>query len=105
MQKSEINTAPGSQLRTPLLQNGISINLQNYLDENAAPWYNHNSLLLDSTPNSRSSNWALEDFNDAPLQINQTFTDPWNGFSIYPVDKGGTLGTADAWIEVQVTIF
>lgn len=105
MQKSEINTNPDNQLRTPLLQNGILINLQNYMDENAAPWYNHNSLLLDSTPNSRSSNWALEDFNDSPLQINQTFTDPWNGFSIYPVDKGGTLGTADAWIEVQVTIF
>ncbi|QLE86406.1 hypothetical protein FLM48_15790 [Shewanella sp. Scap07] len=105
MQKSEADTAPDLQLRTPLLQNGISINLQNYLDDNAAPWYNHNSLLLDSTPNSRSSSWALEDFNDAPLQINQTFTDPWNGFSIYPVDKGGTLGTADAWIEVQVTLY
>ena len=105
MQKSEVNTASGNQLRTPLLQNGVLINLQNYMDDNAAPWYNHNSLLLDSTPNSRSSNWALEDFNDAPLQINQTFTDPWNGFSIYPVAKGGTLGTANAWIEVQVTIF
>jgi hypothetical protein len=105
MQKSELSTSPDLQLRTPLLQNGISINLQNYLDENAAPWYNHNSLLLDSTPNSRSSSWALEDFNDAPLQVNQTFTDPWNGFSIYPVAKGGTLGTANAWIEVQVTIF
>lgn len=105
VQKSELSTSPSSQLRTPLLQNGISINLQNYLDNNAAPWYNHNSLLLDSTPNSRHSNWALEDFNDAPLQINQTFTDPWNGFSIYPVAKGGTLGTAGAWIEVQVTIF
>jgi hypothetical protein len=104
MQKSEVNTAPANQLRTPLLQNGILINLQNYLDENAAPWYNHNSLLLDHTPNSRSSNWALEDFNDAPLQLNQTFTDPWNGFTIYPIATGGTLGTADAWIEVQVTI-
>jgi len=105
MQKSEVNTAPATQLRTPLLQNGILINLQNYLDTNAAPWYNHNSLLLDATPNSRSSSWALEDFNDAPLQINQTFTDPWNGFSIYPTGKGGTLGTASAWIDVQVTIF
>jgi len=105
MQKSEINTSPDLQLRTPLLQNGILVNLQNYMDDNAAPWYNHNSLLLDSTPNSRSSNWALEDFNDAPLQINQTFTDPWNGFSIYPTAKGGTLGTADAWIDVQITIF
>lgn len=105
MQKSEINTNPDLQLRTPLLQNGILINLQNYMDDNAAPWYNHNSLLLDHTPNSRSSNWALEDFNDAPLQINQTFTDPWGGFSIYPVAKGGELGTANAWIDVQVTIF
>lgn len=105
MQKSEVNTAPENQLRTPLLQNGILINLQNYMDSNAAPWYNHNSLLLDHTPNSRSSNWALEDFNDAPLAISQTFTDPWNGFSIYPTGKGGTLGTANAWIEVQVTIF
>ena len=104
MQKSEINTAPNNQLRTPLLQNGILINLQNYMDENAAPWYNHNSLLLDSTPNSRSSSWALEDFNDAPLQINQTFIDPWNGFSIYPIETGGTLGTANAWIDVQITI-
>lgn len=105
MQKSEVNTAAEYQLRTPLLQNGILINLQNYMDENAAPWYNHNSLLLDHTPNSRSSSWALEDFNDAPLQINQTFTDPWGGFSIYPVAKGGELGTANAWIELQVTIF
>jgi len=105
MQKSEVNTAPALQLRTPLLQDGILINLQNYLDTNAAPWYNHNSLLLDATPNSRSSSWALEDFNDAPLQINQTFTDPWNGFSIYPTAKGGTLGTASAWIDVQITIF
>ncbi|MDO6427948.1 hypothetical protein Q4489_13045 [Thalassotalea sp. 1_MG-2023] len=104
MQKSEVNTAPEYQLRTPLLQNGISINLQNYMDNNEAPWYNHNSLLLDSTPNSRSSSWALEDFNDAPLQINHTFSDPWNGFTLYPVDKGGVLGTAGAWIEVQVTI-
>ncbi len=105
MQKSEANTVPSNQLRTPLLQNGILINLQNYMDTNAAPWYNNNSLLLDHTPNSRSSNWDLEDFNDAPLQINQTFTDPWNGFSIYPTAKGGTLGTAGAWIDVQVTIF
>ena len=105
MQKSEIDTAPQNQLRTPLLQEGILINVQNYMDDNAAPWYNHNSLLLDHTPNSRSSNWALEDFNDAPLLLNQTFTDPWNGFSIYPVAKGGTLGTANAWIDVQVTIF
>jgi len=104
MQKSEVNTSPDLQLRTPLLKNGILINLQNYMDENAAPWYNHNSLMLDSTPNSRSSNWALEDFNDAPLQINKTFIDPWNGFSIYPVETGGTLGTANAWIDVQVTI-
>ncbi|KAF7771256.1 hypothetical protein PCIT_a4324 [Pseudoalteromonas citrea] len=104
-QKSEANTPPDQQLRTPLLQNGIVINLQNYMDNNAAPWYNHNSLLLDSTPNSRSSNWALEDFNDAPLQKNHTFTDPWGKFSIYPIETGGTLGTANAWIDVQVTFF
>jgi hypothetical protein len=108
VEKSEINSP--SPIRTPFLENGISINLINYLDNtadiiNKAPWYNHNSLLLDATPNSRNSSWAPEDFNDAPLQINQTFTDPWNGFSIYPTGKGGTLGTAGAWIDVQVTIF
>ncbi|MFM9481424.1 hypothetical protein, partial [Streptomyces scabiei] len=59
-QNGETNTPPESQLRTPLLQSGILINLQNYMDENAAPWYNHNSLLLDATPNSRSSGWSLE---------------------------------------------
>jgi len=79
VEKSE-STHP-SPIRTPYLQNGVSINLINYLDNtsdiiNNAPWYNHNSLLLD-----------------------------WNGFSIYPVAKGGTLGTANAWIDVQVTIF
>ncbi|MEM5513444.1 fibronectin type III domain-containing protein [Pseudoalteromonas sp. AS84] len=104
-QNGETNTPPESQLRTPLLQSGILINLQNYMDENAAPWYNHNSLLLDATPNSRSSGWSLEDFNDSPLLLNQTFIDPWNGFSIYPVEVGGTLGTANAWIDVQVTIY
>ena len=104
MQKIEVNTSPDHQLRMALLKNGISTNLQNYIDENTVPWYNHNSLLLDFTPNSRSSNWALEDFNDTPLQINKIFIDPWNGFSIYPVETGGTLGTANAWIDVQVTL-
>ncbi|MCW9001068.1 MAG: hypothetical protein OQK04_20320, partial [Kangiellaceae bacterium] len=104
-QHSEDNTADSQKLRTPLLQNGVLINLQNYMDDNAAPWYNHNSLMLDSTPNSRSSNWALEDFNDAPLQIGKSFTEPWNGFRITPTAKGGELDTPNAWIEVEVTIF
>lgn len=93
-------------LRTPLLRNGVVINIQGYLEnESQASFWNHRSAMIDSTPNSRSSNWALEDFNDAPLQIGKSFTDPWGGFRITPMAKGGTENTANAWIEVKVEKF
>lgn len=44
----------------------------------------------------------LEDYNDAPLQIGSSWTDPSNSFKITPVAKGGTENTANAWIDVEV---
>ncbi|WDE02637.1 GEVED domain-containing protein [Thalassomonas actiniarum] len=103
----EEDTPPAQQFRTPLLRNGVLVNVQDYMEQDdAGAWWVHISKLLDMTPNSQSTaNWALEDETDAPLQIGKSFTDPWNGFRITPVAKGGTENTAQAWIEVEVEQF
>lgn len=99
----EDDTADNLKLRTPLLRNGVLVNVQGFKEEeNPGLWWNHISKLLDFTPNSRSSSWALEDYNDAPLQIGSSWTDPSNSFKITPVAKGGTENTANAWIDVEV---
>ena len=101
----EDDSAPEHKLRTPLLRNGILVNVQGFKEEeNPGLWWNHISKLLDFTPNSRSSSWALEDYNDAPLQIGNSWTDPSGKFRITPTAKGGTENTASAWIDVNVEI-
>ncbi|WP_444997385.1 PKD domain-containing protein [Aliikangiella sp. IMCC44359] len=103
----EYRTTTATEDRRAALENGVLVNLQGYMDSNVTPWWNHTSLLLDMLPNSKStSNWALEDETDAPLQIGKSFTDKLgNGFRITPTAKGGTIGTANAWIDVKVEIF
>jgi subtilisin-like proprotein convertase family protein len=65
-----------------------------------------NSCLLDMTPNSISPNNRNEDFYDAILRLNTTFSDPWqattgNRVTVRPTASGGT--GADKWVTVQIT--
>ncbi len=88
-------------------KNGVLVNIQGYMENESLPsFWNHRSALLDMTPNSKdNSRWEIEDETDAELAIGKSFTDPWNGFRITPVAKGGTEDTANAWIEVRVEKF
>ncbi|MCJ8320681.1 MAG: GEVED domain-containing protein [Colwellia sp.] len=91
--------------------NGVYINLEGYFpDDDTREGYYGVSYLLDMLPNSfevdpDDSNTLKYDFYDAALTIGNSYTDELGGgFTIKPVAKGGTLGTADAWIEVEVVI-
>ncbi|MCF2858663.1 GEVED domain-containing protein [Pseudoalteromonas sp. SMS1] len=87
-------------------KNGVLVNIKGYMENESQPsFWNHRSALLDMTPNSRdNSRWAQEDETDAELTIGKSFTDPWGGFKITPIAKGGLEDTANAWIEVNVEI-
>ncbi|OED45041.1 hypothetical protein ACH42_05920 [Endozoicomonas sp. (ex Bugula neritina AB1)] len=91
-------------LRTPLLRNGVLVNVQGFKEDlDPGSWWKYISKLLDFTPNSQSAaNWLLQDETDAPLQIGESFTDPSGAFTITPTSKGGTENSADAWINVEV---
>ncbi|TDF39212.1 collagenase [Alteromonadaceae bacterium M269] len=93
--------------RYPNTKNGILVNLQGYLENEADPaFWNHRSAMLDMNPNSQSTaNWNLEDQTDSELEIGKSFTDPWGGFRITLIAKGGAEDTASAWIDVRVEMF
>lgn len=82
---------------------GVLINLQGYFEnEQDDRFWKTTSYLLDMTPGSKTPGWWGDDQTDSELRIGNSYTDHWGGFRITPVAKGGTLGTANAWIEVQV---
>ncbi|ALU45909.1 hypothetical protein [Pseudoalteromonas rubra] len=86
-------------------QNGVLINLQGYFEnETDERFWKTTSYLLDMTPGSKTPGWWGDDQTDSELIIGQSYTDHWGGFTITPTRKGGTVGTPDAWIEVQVEL-
>ncbi|WDE02551.1 GEVED domain-containing protein [Thalassomonas actiniarum] len=87
--------------------NGVMINIAEYVpDYDTREGYYDTSYLLDMTPDSiRDPEWNGYDLNDAALTIGNSYTDELNNaFTITPVATGGTLGTAGAWIEVEVDL-
>lgn len=86
--------------------NGVLVYLQGFLEKEQNPKYwKHTSHLLDMTPDSNETgDWWGDDFADSALEVNKSYTDKWDGFTIKTVGKGGAVGTADAWIEVEVII-
>ena len=89
----------------PDTKNGILINLQGYMEnETDSRFWKHTSHLLDMTPGSKTPGWWGDDQTDSELLIGTTYTDHWGGFRIKPVAKGGTEDTANAWIDVEVTM-
>ncbi|KZN30937.1 hypothetical protein N480_02995 [Pseudoalteromonas luteoviolacea S2607] len=88
-------------------KNGVLVNIKGYMENEPQPsFWNHRSALLDMTPNSKdNSRWAQEDETDAELAIGKSFTDPWSGFKITPIAKGGQEDSANAWIDVKVEKF
>ncbi|MCL1049867.1 GEVED domain-containing protein [Shewanella abyssi] len=87
---------------------GVLINTEGYFpDEDARSYYYGTSFLLDMTPNTKPDDLNdefddFEDFLDGSLLIGKSYTDKWGAFTITPKATGGTLGTAGAWIEVEV---
>ncbi|QQX78877.1 hypothetical protein JK628_15060 [Shewanella sp. KX20019] len=87
---------------------GVLINTQGYFpDEDARSYYYGTSFLLDMTPNTKPDDLNddfddFEDFEDGSLVIGKSYTDKWGAFTITPKATGGTIGTAGAWIEVEV---
>jgi len=88
--------------------NGVLINTEGYFpDEDARSYYYGTSFLLDMTPNTFPDNPNdeyddFDDFIDGALVIGQSYKDKWGAFTITTKRTGGTLGTASAWIEVEV---
>ncbi|CAH9049830.1 hypothetical protein PSECIP111951_00047 [Pseudoalteromonas holothuriae] len=84
-------------------KNGVLINLQGYFEnEQDARFWKTTSYLLDMTPGSKTPGWWGDDQTDSELVIGKSYTDHWGGFKITPIRKGGTEGTAQAWIEIEV---
>ncbi len=87
---------------------GVLINTQGYFpDEDARSYYYGTSFLLDMTPNTHPDDLSndyddFDDFMDGALVIGKSYTDKWGAFTITPQTTGGTLGTAGAWIEIDV---
>ena len=59
-------------------------------------------FLLDMTPDSSKDTWWGPDFEDPTLLVGKSYTDKWGGFTMTPKLVGGTEGSPDAWIEVDV---
>ncbi|KGJ86381.1 GEVED domain-containing protein [Colwellia psychrerythraea] len=86
---------------------GVQINIAEYVTENdTREYYYDTSYLLDMTPGSISEfegdPWNGYDMKDAELVIGKSYKDKWGAFTITTKRTGGTLGTAGAWIEVEV---
>ena len=77
--------AHGDRVRT-----GACVHWTRYPDGVKGP----GTYLLDATPQSAG------DMNDAPFELNHTFTDPGRGISITPVAHGGA--EPREWIDVRV---
>lgn len=90
----------------PNTKNGVLINIEGYINNERDPrMWKTVSHLLDMTPASKTpgpGDWWGDDQTDSELVIGKSYTDIWGGFKIKPVKKGGTEGTADAWIEVEI---
>lgn len=85
----------------------VLLNIEGYIpDHDTRADYYGTSYLLDMTPNSilewEGDDWNGYDLLDGGLSIGKSYTDEWNGFTITTKRTGGTLGTASAWIEVEV---
>ncbi len=86
----------------------VQINTEGYFpDEDSRSYYYGVSYLLDMTPNTHPDDLNddfddFDDFYDAGLVIGKSYTDKWGAFTVTPTRKGGTQGTASAWIEVKV---
>lgn len=85
-------------------ENGVLVYLQGFLEnEQDDKYWKHTSHLLDMTPNSNGiEDWWGDDFVDAALEVGKSYTDKWGKFTLKTVGKGGTIGSADAWIDVEV---
>lgn len=86
---------------------GVLINTEGYFpDEDARSYYYGTSFLLDMTPNTHPDDLTndFDDFEDGSLVIGKSYTDKWGAFTITPKATGGNLGTAGAWIEVEVQL-
>jgi len=87
---------------------GVLINTEGYFpDEDSRSYYYGSSFLLDMTPNTHPDDLNddyddFDDFIDGALVVGKSYTDKWGAFTITPTRTGGTLGTAGAWIEIQV---
>jgi len=88
--------------------NGILINTEGYFpDEDSRSFYYGTSFLLDMTPNTFPDDLAdeyddFDDFYDAALTVGKSYTDKWAAFTVTVKRTGGTVGTAGAWIELDV---
>jgi len=88
--------------------NGVQINTEGYFpDEDARSYYYGTSFLLDMTPNTfpddpNDEYDDFDDFIDGALVRGKSYTDKWGAFTITTKGTGGILGTASAWIEVEV---
>ncbi len=89
-------------------RNGVLVYLQGFLEtEQDASFWKHKSHLLDMTPDSNTpgeEDWWGNDQIDSELAVGKSYTDKWGAFTIEVLNKGGTIGTANAWIDVKVTI-
>lgn len=87
---------------------GVLINTEGYFPDNdSRSYYYGTSFLLDMTPNTFPDDLNdeyddFDDFIDGALVIGKSYTDKWNAFTLTIKRTGGTLGTASAWIEVEV---
>ncbi|WDE13568.1 GEVED domain-containing protein [Thalassomonas haliotis] len=91
------------------INNGVLVYLQGFLEqEQNSHYWKHTSHLLDMTPgiepDTGRNPWWGDDFVNGELAMGKSYTDKWGAFTIKVVGKGGTLGTANAWIDVTVTM-
>ncbi|MBU2967791.1 hypothetical protein KO527_00235 [Pseudoalteromonas sp. C2R02] len=88
------------------IDNGVLVYLQGMLEKEQNPKYwQHTSHLLDMTPNSQSSaDWWGQDFTDSELALGKSYSDKWGAFTIKVLNKGGELGTPNAWMDISVTL-
>ena len=82
---------------------GVVVSLEGYAQpDHDSRFWDKKSYLLDMTPDSAKNTWWGPDFEDATLLVGKSYTDKWGGFTMTPKLVGGTEGSPDAWIEVDV---
>lgn len=86
-------------------KNGVLINLEGYFEnEQDSRFWKTTSYLLDMTPGSKTPGWWGDDQTDSELVLGKSYTDHWGGFTITPIQIGGTPDSPNAWIDVKVTL-